>query len=627
MNANSAATFLVVCASAVLASSTRADVKLSVDFGPVNGVLLEADGQRLAVYGWKSDDASDIDRLLLAHGRRDVVWKAQPLIAAGTPVIAPNRERFGLEKPEVFWQEFTSGRFHDYAQQSTKILPASILVDRWVNDDDTVEWQGITFRAIETPGYTRGSVSWLTKVNGETIAFTGDLIYGDGRILDLYSFQDAIPDARVRGYHGYGARLADLLTSLRKIAAAQPDRIIPARGPEIEHPQQSIDRLTQNVQDLYRLYLSTSALHWYFKEDRMLLCGERVLGPAADIELMPYAHHEQTPSWVFENATSRVLISDTGNAFLIDCGYQRVIDAVQQLITQGVIQKVEGIFVTHYHDDHTDMVHAAAKTFQCPVYAMSEYADVLANPQAWHLPAMTANPIDGVTVLQDGHQLKWHEFNFTFHFFPGQTWYHGAVFAEKADEKPIFFIGDSFAPSGIDDYCVLNRNLLHEDSGYLLCLQKLRDIDQSFWLVNEHVQYVFSFTDEELDYLEQRYRQRIAILRDLFPWDDPNYGVDERWAVLYPHGATVAAGESLNLEIQITNHSPVARTFTVSLHVPADWKLTEPTGTLHLEPRQAGVVHIPVTVSAASGQFVVTADVASDGMEFVEWAEAVITVP
>jgi glyoxylase-like metal-dependent hydrolase (beta-lactamase superfamily II) len=496
-----------------------------------------------------------------------------------------------------------------------------------VNDGDTVEWQGITLRAIETPGYTRGSVSWLTEVDGKKIAFTGDLIYGDGQILDLCSFQDAIAEAQIRGYHGYGARLADLVSSLQKLAAETPDQIIPARGPVIDDPQKSIERLIHRVQAVYRNFLSTNALHWYFKEDRMRLCGERVLGKGADIELMPYSHHEQTPAWVFENATSRVLISDSGNAFLLDCGYQRVIDDVNQLIVQGVIRKVEGIFVTHYHDDHTDMVQAAAEEFQCPVYALTEYADLLAKPEAYHLPAMTANAIKDIRILPDGHQLQWHEFRLTFHFFPGQTWYHGALFAEKADQKPIFFIGDSFAPSGLDDYCVQNRNLLHDDSGYLLCLKKLRAINKPFWLVNEHIPFVFSFTDEEVNDLENRYRQRIAILRELFPWDDPNYGIDEQWAVLYPHGVTVAAGATLNLEMRMTYHSPVERSFVVTPHVPADWKLTEPTATLRLAPRQSGAVSIPVTVSPTSGQFVVTADVASDGMEFVEWAEAVITVP
>ena len=96
--------------------------------------------------------------------------------------------------------------------------------------------------------------------------------------------------------------------------------------------------------------------------------------------------------------------------------------------------------------------------------------------------------------------------------------------------------------------------------------------------------------------------------------------------MLYPHGGTIAAQETLNLEMRITNHSPVERTFTVTPHVPDDWKLTKPTVTVHLAPRLSGAVSIPVTASSVSGQFVVTADVASDGMEFVEWAEAVIVV-
>jgi len=619
-------TFLLLVAACGILPSTQADVTLTVDPGAVNGVLLDVNGHRLAIYGWKSDDAANIDHVLLAHGRRDVVWRATPLIEAGAKAIAPNREQFALEQPAEFWKEFATGRFHDYGQQSTKILADTIPIDRWVNDGDVVEWQGFNFRALETPGYTHGSVSWVADIGGKKIAFTGDLIYGDGQILDLYSFQDAITDAQIRGYHGYGARLADLVASLQKITDEKPDQIIPARGPVIQDPQRAIERLTQRVQSLYRNYLSTNALHWYFKEDRMRLCGERVLGKGAEIQLMPYSHHEQTPAWVFEDVTSRLLISDTGNAFLLDCGYQRVIDDVKKLIEQGVIKKVEGIFVTHYHDDHADMVQAASEAFACPVYATSEYADLLARPEAYHLPAMTANPIKDIKILEDGHQMKWHEFQLTFYFYPGQAWYHGAVFVRKADQKPIFFIGDSFAPSGFDDYCVQNRNLLHEDSGYLLCLKKLRDIKEPFWLVNEHIPFVFSFTNEELDYLETRYRERIAIQRELFPFDDPNYGVDEQWAVFYPYGSTVAAGETMKIEMRITNHSSVEREFTVTPHVPTDWAISPPIDSIKLAPRQSGAVKFSLTVSATSGVGLVTADIKSDGMDFREWSEAVITV-
>ena len=80
----------------------------------------------------------------------------------------------------------------------------------------------------------------------------------------------------------------------------------------------------------------------------MVICGERVLGRGAAIELMPYAHHEAEPDWVFTQGTSRLLISEEGFGFLLDCGTEAVVETVEGLIKEGRIKGVEGIFVTHF---------------------------------------------------------------------------------------------------------------------------------------------------------------------------------------------------------------------------------------------------------------------------------------
>lgn len=619
--------FLVLCAQASFGLSVeKITPQCTFDPGPVNGVLIERNDARLAVYGWAQDDAKGIDRVLLAHGRRDLVWKARPIVMAGAGAIAPTRALYALEKPGDFWEAFTKTRYHDYGQQSTKIPAAPLKVERWVKEGDEINWQGLTFRVLETPGYTRGSVSYITELDGKKIAFTGDLIYDDGRIFDLYSFQDAITEAQIRGYHGYGSRLGELVSSLRKVAAEKPDVIVPARGPVITKPQKTIDRLVGRVQSLYRNYLSTNALHWYFKEERMRMCGERVLGTGADVELMPYSRHEETPDWIYENGTSRLLVSESGHGFLLDCGSQRVIDAIKDFVSKGVIKQVDGIWVTHYHDDHTDYIQAASEAFQCPIYATKEYADVLEHPEAYHLPAMTANAMKEVTVVDDGQEMKWHEFDLSFHFFPGQTLYHGALLAKKKDETPILFVGDSFAPSGMDDYCVLNRNFVHEDTGFLLCLKKLRAMKGDFWLINEHIRHVFTFTDEELDYLERRYRKRIETLKELFPWDDPNYGIDEQWAVFYPYGASLSPGETAELEVRITNHSPIERTFHVTPHANDGLQLLDHQPFVTLPPRQSGSIEVQIRAGSEACKSLVTADIRSEGMEFREWVEAFVTV-
>ncbi len=444
---------LVGTVAILTTASSAADIeKVSehcwVQLGSINGAVIRANDQQLAVYGW---DQGPVDRLLLTHGRRDVVWRAAAAMKTAQ-VVAPAREEYMLEKGPDYWAGFPKTQAHDYAQQTTKVPQNVIPVGHWVSDGDRLTWNGLTIEVLETPGYTRGSVTYVVAVDGKRVGFCGDLLYGEGQLLDLFSFQDAITDAQVRGYHGYGARLAELVTSLDKIIESKVDIVVPARGPIIYQPADSARRLKGRVQDVYRNYLSTSALHWYFKEERMRHCGERVLGKGADIELMPYVTHEKTPEWIYENSTSRLLVSEGGRGFLVDCGYQRVIDAVQELIDQEVIERVDGIFVTHYHDDHTDMIQAAANKFQCPVYATPEYADVLERPDAYHLPALTGVPIQPVQRMKNGQSMKWNEFQLTFYHFPGQTLYHGALFVEKPNERPVLFVGDSFAPSGIDDY-------------------------------------------------------------------------------------------------------------------------------------------------------------------------------
>ena len=599
---------------------------LSFETGAVNAAVVERNGKHLAVYGTGNWREFSCEQVLLTHHRRDVVWKAGAARASGAAVVAPEQERDLIENPNEFWDTFTENRFHDYAQQSTKILGQSVAISRWVKEGDVVEWRGLQFKVLETPGYTRGAVSYVATIDDKKIAFTGDLIYGDGMLFDLYSFQDAITEANIRGYHGYGGRLAGLVTSLRKIAAAKPDLIVPARGPAIDEPQVAIEKLVSRVQALYHNYLSTNALHWYFKEDRMRVCGERILGKGADIELMPYSLHEKTPDWIFEHATSRLLISDEGHGFLLDCGYQRVIDAVKKLMTTGLVKQVDGIFVTHYHDDHTDMVQAAAEEFNCPVYATPEYEDILTNPAAYHMPAMTSNPIKNIKAMPSGETMSWQEFKLTFQFFPGQTYYHGALLARKTDERPVFFIGDAFAPSGIDDYCVLNRNLVHQGGGFRLCFQKLRQIDEPFWLVNEHIPFVFEFAANEMDYLERRYDQRIEILDELFPWDAPNYGIDEQWAMFYPYGVATKSSVTLDFEVRITNHSPIRRLFHVHPNLPEGITLIRCESAITLDPGNSGAVKMEVKVTASPGNYIITSDVSSEGMEFRAWVESLVTV-
>jgi glyoxylase-like metal-dependent hydrolase (beta-lactamase superfamily II) len=324
--------------------------------------------------------------------------------------------------------------------------------------------------------------------------------------------------------------------------------------------------------------------------------------------------------------TSRLLLSDDGHGLLLDCGSSRVIEGIGKLIKQGLVKQIDGIFVTHYHDDHTNFVAAAAKKYKCPVYSTTEYKDILERPGAYHMPAMTHTPIPNVKAFKDGHQMKWQEFELTFRFYPGQTFYHGALLVKRNSETPVFFVGDAFSPSGLDDYCLQNRNLLHKDTGYRLCLKMVRDLGPKYWLINEHIPHVFRFSSQELDYLETRYKSRIADIAKVIPWDDPNYAVDEQWAVCYPYGLESQTSTKFQVEVRLENHSDKPRTYQVKPRNRQGLKLSDHVQKITLKPRARGKVVIEGQTTAAKGVFVITADIDSAGMQFDDWVESIVIV-
>ena len=112
----------------VSVSTATYAVDVKVEPGAVNQVLVTDGDHHLAVYGWNGPQA--VDRVLLTHGRRDVVWRAESLISREVPASAPEAERSSLATPQDFWSGFSKSRYHDYGQQSTRLRNSPLPVDQ-----------------------------------------------------------------------------------------------------------------------------------------------------------------------------------------------------------------------------------------------------------------------------------------------------------------------------------------------------------------------------------------------------------------------------------------------------------------------------------------------------------------
>ena len=599
-----------------------------VSIGGTNGASVTRDGARIVFYGDPVGDWQQVERIFWTHHRRDVAWAGLQLVEDGVPVVAPAAELPLIENAEAFWSEFRGTRFHDYAQQSTKILARNVPVRFPAIGGRSIKWRDLAIDIIDTPGFTRGSVSYLVDLGRTRVAFTGDLAYSQGRIFDLYSLQDSIEETETRGYHGYAARSADLLRSLRRVLQAKPDLIVPARGPLIRDPEAELGRLAERIEELFKAYFRTDALRWYWGEANLLARARRILGPT-EVDWMPMAFElrQTPPRWWHKFGTSRLLVSDTGAAFLIDCGSQSAFDTVRRLQRRRVFSRLEGIFVTHFHDDHTDFVQQMAREAGVPVYAGRETADILENPHAYRMPAMTHRPIRPVSALDEGETLHWHEFELEYTYFPGQAIYHGGLRVRRENGERYFFIGDSFSPSGLDDYCLLNRHLLHAGFGHFRCLDQIDRLEDDYWLVNQHIEEVFRYDRQQVATMREVLNEKKRVIAELVPWEEPNFGVDEQWSRFYPYGLDTAPGEPFDLYGVVLNHLPEEESFRIRLNLPAGW-LGEPMfADLGVAPRQEGRVRFTVTPPGdMGGTHLITGDVSFRDHDLRQWIEALVHV-
>ena len=119
-----------------VAKDAKLSSRIVIRNGVVNSAIILGAKQTAVVYGTPENPLPKADWVLLPHHRRDVVWAAESLIENGSKVIAPEAERALIETPEQYWGEFQQKRFHDYAQQTTKVLARGIKVDRWVSEGD-----------------------------------------------------------------------------------------------------------------------------------------------------------------------------------------------------------------------------------------------------------------------------------------------------------------------------------------------------------------------------------------------------------------------------------------------------------------------------------------------------------
>jgi glyoxylase-like metal-dependent hydrolase (beta-lactamase superfamily II) len=583
------------------------------------GVLRDGDRALLIDCGDTAAAAAlaglDVDTLLFTHHHRDTAGGGASFPKAA--VCVPAGERQWFADPESFWRDpqyrYVLMNVHPHHQ----MLAEGIPVSRTLEDGETFAWGPARITALLTPGHTDAAMSYLVEVDGARVAFTGDLICAPGQIWEQYSLQKG--NGLVSDYHGFLEARGAVLASLRAVLAAGAEMLVPAHGVIMPAPAAAVDALEAQITACYDSFAAISALRWYYPA----MISGYLDGPA----VMPIGSGTPPPPFLSNVSTSWILVSESGAAFVMDCGEMRVIDELQRRLDAGEITSVDSLWITHYHYDHVDAIDEFRRRFGGPIIADPAVAQIVANPRDWRLTCNTpvTTKIDRWTA--HGERWQWHEFTLTAYNFPGQSLYHDALLVEGRGHR-CFFIGDSFTPAGIDDYCVFNRNFLGAGLGYDRCLALVEELNPVV-MFNPHVAVGFTYTAEAIAYMRANLAAREEIFGAMFPWDHPNYGLDDLWAHGYPYEQTVAPGGVAHVEAVITNHSAAPRNAVVRAVLPRAWGGgTSKDSACIIPANMVGrlPLAIPVPAEAAPGTYCIPFDLAYGDRSLPQWTEVLVVV-
>src|SRR2546423_2956719 len=148
-----------------------------VDFG--NGDVLD----RLDELG-----VARVTDVLLPPHPRDQLQGLGRAAAAGARIWAPPVEQDLIAKAGLHWQTRQVENDYDLRQDRFSILE-EVPIAGTVAEYRAQRFGDWDVYTLPTPGHTIGSVTYLVEADGRRLAFSGDLLYGDGRVWSLAATQ------------------------------------------------------------------------------------------------------------------------------------------------------------------------------------------------------------------------------------------------------------------------------------------------------------------------------------------------------------------------------------------------------------------------------------------------------
>jgi glyoxylase-like metal-dependent hydrolase (beta-lactamase superfamily II) len=575
-----------------------------IDFG--SGKILD----HLAELG-----VSKIDYIFHTHHHRDQAQGDLLAVQRGIPIAAPAHERHLFEDAERLW---ANRRIFDLYQVRNDFfsLTYNVPVAKLLHDYETLDWRGHSFFIQPTPGHTIGSISLVANIDGRLCAFSGDLIYSDGKIQNLYDLQY---------YYQEHEGVDFSLYSIDELLKLHPALLCPSHGEPILEPVVAMENLRSKLLDWYHYWKPTGTPTFQFKST----------------QVSPHLIAHPLPT-----STFYAILSKSGKAMLIDYGsaswtfftsfrdatdtYGRmrfVEHSLNALRSQHGVKDFDVVIPTHIHDDHVNGISHLARRFNTRVWCYENMLDIFRNPRGRNLGCILAEPIAIDRTFRDGEKFQWEEYEFTMLHSPGHTEYQMALFT-TIDDRAVAFTGDSFF--NYDKTDRISHNLIYRNDvktgDYLRSIKNIERMRPQ--LIAPGHGEPFALTDHMIQDFATRVERQDAIFASLIADPVTDVGLDPSWIQIYPYQAIATAGKPCSLEIRVRNHHPEAMKLNIALCLPPGWTSAPSQIELTVPPRSTGShtveVRIPRSAYKLGERRAIVADVLANGVHLGQIAESVI---
>jgi glyoxylase-like metal-dependent hydrolase (beta-lactamase superfamily II) len=551
----------------------------------------------------------------------------------GTRVAAPEAERALFERPLEFRKMNVSlgDAFTIHGASFVRPPIQPILLDRTFATNDAFVWRGREFRCMDTRGASPGGLTYRLQENGQTFAFSGDVILDGGK---MHAWLDTEWD------YGFAAGIQALRKSVARLTDSDIAWLLPSHGPAMREPKAQWQTFAARLERLETLYL-----RGYDPEHGSVAYQDKVSKPTVVSnvwQVSPHLFKFKRPNF-WPNFS--LILSDNGRALLSDCGLldEKFLDEALEGMRQHFgLKAIDAIVVSHMHGDHFLEAPHLREKWGAQIWALDNMVDKMEHPerfdyaapiQAYGKKSAAGSRITGVRVdraFKSGESFEWEGKKFTIDWMPGQTEFalclHGEIDGRKVAFTGDNIFGDPDNPTQTGHEAMVAHNSAILEEGYIYGAEYLKRLKPDL-LMGGH-----SFVMNHPAKFIERYRKWGYEMRDAFQAlsseRDYRYWFDPFWVRAEPYRAIVDPGHATNVTLHVRNFRSGRQRHRIEIHTPpglrADPAVLE--GTLAAESRQSFPIRLQASADAGPGVRLVAFDVTLDGRRYGERFDMIVNV-